>query len=165
MLIKKFDNGVDKIIEWVLVASILTVMVLSVLTIVLRWFSMTLQWIEPFVRHLVFLSAFLGGAVATKRGTHIGIDVLGKVLEAKGWHHLNVLIQRYIYLFCTFTLLWLTKASYDFMVVEKEFGSEAFFGIHSSTLVGIIPFGFLLIAYRFVYMFIVSFESNREKKV
>lgn len=158
--LKRFDYYVDKIIEWSLVSTILSVMILSVLTIVLRWFQLNLQWIEPLTRHLVFLSAFLGGAVATKKGTHIGIDVLGKYLEAKSWHSFLINIQRYISVVSFVTLLILAKASYDFMLVEKEFGTEAFFGLHSGDLVMIIPVGFLLIAYRFVYMFMTSFDKE-----
>lgn len=158
--IKQFDGYVDKLIEWLLVATILSVMVFSVLTIILRWFQVNLQWIEPLTRHLVFLSAFLGGAVATKRGTHIGIDVLGKYLEAKSWHGLLKNIQRYIAAVSFVTLIILSKAAFDFMQVEKEFGSEAFFGLHSGDLVMIIPVGFLLIAYRFIYMFLTSFEGE-----
>ncbi len=157
---KKIDLYVDKMIEYSLVSTILSVMILSVLTIVLRWFQINLQWIEPLTRHLVFLSAFLGGAVATKKGNHIGIDVLGKYLESKKMHNLLKYIQRYIAMVSIVTLLILTKASYDFVVVEKEFGQEAFFGLHSGDLVMVIPFGFLLIAYRFFYMFICSFEKE-----
>ena len=54
----------------------------SVLTILLRWFGQSLEFVEPFVRHLVFLSTFLGGVLATGRGTHIGIDIIGKLLES-----------------------------------------------------------------------------------
>lgn len=159
-LLKKFDGMIDKVIVWSLVGTILSVMILSVLTIVLRWFQLNLQWIEPLTRHLVFLSAFLGGAVATKKGTHIGIDVLGKYLESKNWHRFLVNVQRYIAVVSFITLIILAKAAFDFMQVEKEFGTEAFFGLHSSHLVAIIPIGFLLIAYRFFYMFFVSFDKE-----
>lgn len=160
--LKRFDHYVEKVIEWFLVATLLSVMVFSVLTIVLRWFQINLQWVEPLTRHLVFLSAFLGGAVATKKGNHIGIDILGKYLEAKQWHGLLKNIQRYIALVGFVTLIILTKASYDFMLVEKAFGGEAFFGLHSGDLVMIIPLGFLLIAYRFIYMFFISFEKETQ---
>lgn len=159
-ILKKFDAVVEKGITWFLVTTILSVMILSVLTIILRWFQLNLQWIEPLTRHLVFLSAFLGGAVATKRATHIGIDVLGKYFEAKEWHNVLTNVQRYIAFVSFVTLVYLARAGYSFMEVEKEFGTEAFFGLHSSSLVAIIPFGFLLIAYRFLYMFIVSFEKK-----
>lgn len=159
-MLEKFDSVIDKIIQWLLVFIMMSVMIFSVLTIVLRWFSINWQWIEPFIRHMVFLSAFLGGAVATKKGTHIGIDVLGKFLESKNKHKLLRNIQRYIALVSIVTLIWLAKASYDFMLVEKEFGTEAFFGLHSSHLVAIIPIGFGVIAYRFFYMFIQSFGKK-----
>ena len=47
------------------------------------------------------------------------------------------------------------------MKVELEFGRDVFWGIHSGFLVGIIPFGFLLISLRFIF---ILFLIN-EKKV
>ncbi len=57
-MLEKFDAVVDKIIQWLLVFIMMSVMIFSVMTIVLRWFSINWQWIEPFIRHMVFLSAF-----------------------------------------------------------------------------------------------------------
>ena len=42
---------------------------LSVTNIFLRWFDMTIYWVEPLVRHLVFLSAFLGGYLRREVGS------------------------------------------------------------------------------------------------
>ncbi len=156
-MFKKIDKAIDLLVEYLLVAIVMTVMILGVLVIVLRWFSVNLQWIEPLTRHLVFLSAFLGGVVATKKGTHIGIDVLGKYLESKNKHVLLVNIQRYIAMVSCLTLVWLSYGSYQFYLTEKEFAAEAFLGLSTPTLVAIIPVGFLLIAYRFLVVFIESF--------
>ena len=58
-------------------------MILSITGIVLRWFNIAFLWIDPLVRHLVFICTFLGGAIATGRGTHIGIDIIGRLLESR----------------------------------------------------------------------------------
>ncbi|WP_372652398.1 TRAP transporter small permease [Halobacteriovorax sp.] len=161
----KFFRVIDQIIEklstWTLLVSVLGMLTLSVLAIVLRWFNFTLHWIEPFVRHLVFLSTFLGGVLATGRGTHIGIDILGKYLESIHSDLLYNWIRRVISLASFLTLTWLIYASYNFLLVELKYGKPVFWGIESGYLVAIIPFGFALIAYRFFYLFISSFNGRR----
>lgn len=144
-----FDNILEKISRWGLVSSLFLILGLAVLSIVLRWFGTSPSWIEPLIRHLVFLSSFLGGSIATSRKLHIKVDVLTKVIEASSFKMLNWLHRNLINLFCVITCGFLTVSSYDFFVVEKEFGNQAFLNIHSSYLVGIIPFGMGLICLRF----------------
>ena len=134
----------------------------SVLTIFLRWFGQSLEFVEPFVRHLVLLSAFLGGVLATGRGTHIGIDVLGKILESIHQHFLCSQLKRLISLASFAVVCWLVVASIHFVKMEMEFGRETFFGLSTGMLVLIIPFGFTLIAYRFFYLFIASFGPDAD---
>ncbi|WP_127718159.1 TRAP transporter small permease [Halobacteriovorax sp. HLS] len=154
------DQFLEKFARYGLVFSVLTMLILSVLTIVLRWFDTTIHWVEPFVRHLVFLSTFLGGVLATGRGEHIGIDIVSKWLEARHLDKAQAIIKRIISLASCLTLLWMIKASYDFFLVELKYGKEVFWGIKSGYLVAIIPFGFSLIAYRFFYSFISSFGGD-----
>ncbi len=138
----------------------MSMLLISVMSIILRWFSLSLHWTEPLVRHLVFLSTFLGGALATGRGTHIGIDIIGKYFEAKKLDHLAIWSNRLITLSSFCTLVWLTKSSLDFMTIELKYGKPVFWGISSGYLVGIIPFGFTIIGYRFFFLFLSSFFTE-----
>lgn len=144
-----FDNILEKISRWGLITSLFLILGLAVLSILLRWMGMSPLWLEPLVRHLVFLSAFLGGSLATSKNVHIKVDILTHLIEKSRskvlkWIHLNI-----ISLFCFITCLALLKSGYDFYLVEKEFGAPAFMEIHSSVLVGIIPAGIGLICLRF----------------
>ena len=156
-MLKGIDEAIEKLSSYALIFSVFAMLLISVLSIVLRWFSISIHWTEPFVRHLVFLSTFLGGVIATGRGTHIGIDIIGKYLESKNLEKISVWISRVIALASLLTLAWLTKSSIDFMVIELKYGKAVFWGISSGFLVGIIPFGFSIIAYRFFYLFVNSF--------
>ena len=159
-IFKAIDKGIEKISSYALVASVLTMLVLAVLIIVLRWFSITFHWIEPFIRHLVFLCAFLGGVLATGKRTHIGIDIVGKFLESKqNWTAL-LWVQRIVSIACAVICFYLIKAGLDFVAVEAKYGKDVFLGIHSKVLVAIIPFGFSLIGYRFFYIFLSSFGKD-----
>lgn len=157
---RAIDKGVEKFSSWGLVVCVLVMLFLSTTVIIMRWFGVTFLWFDPFIRHVVFISTFLGGVIATGRGTHIGIDILGKYLESKNMNNAQAWIERLIAVVSTGTLAWLIKASWDFMLSEMKYGKATFFGIHSGYLTAIIPIGFALIAYRFFYIFIASFGSQ-----
>lgn len=157
---RKIDSVFEKLVAWVLVGIVLAMLFLSSANIVVRWFQHNITWIDPFVRHLVFFSAFLGGVIATGRGTHIGIDIIGKYVESKGWHHLKTLISRAVMITSIAVLTWLLKASIDFTNVEMEFSKTEFWGIESGYLVMLIPIGVSLIIARFILQFILSFDKE-----
>lgn len=157
------DRFIEKTSSILLMISVVSMLFFSVLNIFLRWGNLTLYWVEPFVRHLVFLSAFLGGVIATGRKNHIGIDIVGRWLESKEDKRLFNFTQRLILIVCIGTTYWLTLSATSFMKTEFEFGREVFWGIHSGFLVGIIPFGFTLIGYRFFNLLIQSFCLKKGK--
>ncbi len=150
------DTGIDFLTKIVLFIVVMSMLFLSVTSIFLRWFETSYGWMEPLIRHLVFLSAFLGGVLATGRGTHIGIDILGKYLEGMQAILPMRVLKAIICFVSSGTLIWLIFATWEFMKIELEFGRPVFFGISSGVLVGIIPLGFGLIAYRFFYHFFVT---------
>lgn len=144
-ILSKLDDHYNRVIDFLLVLSTMLVLLLSVLVIVLRWFNTTLFWYDPFVRHLVFLLAFLGGAKASAKGTHISIDLLSRSLEGLERKWIVKIHQVFVALISLAILTALVIAGYRFMMVEFEYGRAVFFGIHSAYLVGIIPVGFALI--------------------
>ena len=155
--LKAIDNAIEKGTLYLLVGCVMIMLFLSVTNIFLRWFDMTIYWVEPLVRHLVFLSAFLGGVLATGSRKHIGIDIFQRWLEENKDSILTKLTLRLTSLVSIITLVWLTVSSYDFVVTELKYGQPIFWGIHSGFLVGIIPLGFFLILIRFLIIFINSF--------
>lgn len=160
-IVKKLDSWVEKVAIALLVSGVTSMLLLAVLTIVLRWFQMSLPWLDPMVRHLVFATTFLGGVVATGRGSHIGIDILSKTFEVQGNKKALTQLKRLTSLVSFFTLSWLVFASWGFMKIELEFGRDVFLGLHSGYLVGIIPVGIGLIAFRFLNVFIQTFSSDQ----
>lgn len=154
------DQAIEKGAAALLVLCVALMLGFSVFAIVLRWFETSLLWLEPFVRHLVFLSTFLGGVIATGRGTHIAIDVLAKKIEHSNIGWLKNFNVRLLNLASCLGLVWLVSASWDFTVIELEYGREVFWNIHSGYLVGLIPFGLSLISYRFFFRFLNSFSKG-----
>lgn len=160
----KIDKFIETMSGRLLVGCIFTMLTLSMSAIALRWIDITFTWFEPFIRHLVFLGTFLGGVIATGRGTHISIDIIGKILEGNGKENWNRKLLCIISLVTFLVIVWLVVISINFMLMELKYGKPVFFDIHSGFLVGIIPFGFVLIAYRFFFKFIlVVFNHNKCK--
>lgn len=159
--LKWIDDAIGKFSTWGLLLALMLMISLTILNIVLRWFNTTIIWIEPLVRQLVFLGAFLGGTVATGARNHIGIDLAGRLMENFELKGLKIWLDRLIAAFCFGAVCWLIYAGYQLVLVEQEYGQEKFLGIHAATLAAIIPGGLALIAYRFFYILIASFfEPN-----
>jgi TRAP-type C4-dicarboxylate transport system permease small subunit len=159
-ILKKIDYSIDKFASFFLVLCVLAVLFFSSGAIILRWFHINLYWVDPFVRHTVFLSAFLGGVVATGRSNHIAIDLISKLLELNKKDYARIIIHRIVLLTSAIIMLWLFKASIDFMKIEMEFSKIEFWGIGSGYLVGIIPFGVALMSIRFFVLFLLSFDKD-----
>ncbi len=122
------------------------------------------MWIEPLVRHLVFLSAFFGGSLATSKNVHIRIDLLTKLIENSNSKILKWLHHNLISLFSFLTCMVLMKSAWDFYLVEKEYGAVGFLDIHSSIWVGIIPFGMGLITLRFLNQLIIGLFHGEKRE-
>ena len=159
-MIKKIDDVFENISKWGIVVCVSIMLLLTLLNIVLRWFELSLHWIEPLVRHTVFLAAFLGGSLATSSKNHIKIDILTRVLESAKKENLIVWIDRIIVLVTLISTVVLANAAVNFAKIEFEFGKEAFLGVHSGFLVSIIPFGMGLISARLILRFLLSFKKE-----
>jgi len=161
-MIKKIDQTIDKISFYMIIIAVFAMLIFSIINIVSRWFNHSFLWIDPLVRHLVFLSAFLGGVLATGQDKHIRIDLAGKMLEKLNNPFLILLINRSLYLIAILATSLMAKAGYDFTKMEFEFGKEAFWGLHSGVMAAIIPFGMGLISLRFFMRFLLTFTQDKE---
>ena len=162
ILLTKVDNLIDRFSTNTLVLSVLAMLGLSVLNIVLRWFNAHVMWIEPSVRYLVVISAFLGGVIATGRRTHIAIDIIGKYFESKKMEGAHLWIKRATDLISLVTLFFLTGACINFVYEEAAYGKIVFLGIHAKFLAMILPVGFGLMALRFFLHLLLSFTKEAQ---
>ena len=147
-MIKKIDGWLENIAKISIVICVFGMLSLSVLSIVLRWFEVSLLWIEPLVRHLVFLAAFIGGSLATGAGQHIKIDLLARLLEKIEKPFLKKIVELITLALTLLACLILVKASYSLAAIEFEYGKPQFLGIHSGYLLSIIPVGMGFICLR-----------------
>ena len=112
-MISKFDQYLDNISKWGVITCIALMLSLSIVNIVLRQLGTTFIWIEPFVRHLVFLATFFGGALATGSSEHIKIDIVSRVLEKSKHTFLKNWIERLVLLVTLIEVRILLSSSID----------------------------------------------------
>jgi TRAP-type C4-dicarboxylate transport system permease small subunit len=154
------DRGIKKTTEFVLIVAICLIFMFSMVGIVARWFQMAFLWIDPLVRHLVFLSGFLAGILITGESKHLAIDLMGRYLEHRP--RAATLLKRVITLATGTILLWLVKSGYDAYRAEVIGGSAEFLEIHTSVWMAIIPAGFALMSYRAFYLFLSTFKEGQQ---
>lgn len=160
-MIRKIEKITDTFIGQGLVVVVLTILSFSVFSIILRWFNLSFSWIDPLVRHLVFILAFLGAAMASGKSRHIAIEILPKFLENSGRKRALFILNKFIALCTIVGATWLFASGVQFYNVEKEFGRLSSLGLHTSVLVGIIPAGFALIFWRSLLAFL-DFKEDHE---
>lgn len=157
-----FDDVLDRASRYGLIGCLFTILGLTIFSILLRWLGSNLIWVDPLVRHLVFLSIFLGGSIATSKKLHIKVNLIMKLIGPTRSKMINWVHKNLITLFCLIVCLLLVRSGWNFYLVEKEFGAPGFLHIHSSILVGIIPLGMGLITLRFFNQLMIGIVHGDE---
>ncbi|MBC74490.1 MAG: hypothetical protein CME64_00585 [Halobacteriovoraceae bacterium] len=159
-MIQKLDLALEKIAFSILSICLFGMLFLTLFNIVARWFGESFLWVDPLVRHMVFLSDFMGGVMATGKGNHIKLDIVSRALESLNKKNAKKAVDAIGSIAAIVACYFLFMAGKDFAVVELEYGREAFLGIHSGWLVSIIPFGFAFIALRFITVTLKNFLKD-----
>lgn len=145
---EKTTTALQLIEERLLGVLLLFLIFLSCTRILTRGFDTGgLLWADPLLRYLVLWSGFLGAAMATSRGKHITIDILGYLLPSR----LKRWVTALSHLFSTCVAALLTWASLLFIISEKEFGPAGLMGVPSYIWNLIFPLSFFLITIRYGY--------------
>jgi TRAP-type C4-dicarboxylate transport system permease small subunit len=143
--LKRFFGFLGLLEIGILALLLATLVSLGCLQIVLRnFFHRGIIWADPMMRHIVLWLGCLGGAYATTKMRHIGIDVLTRFLPKKA----RAVRDRVVYLATAGVAVMLGFAALKLVLEEKSFGEKDFLNIDTWLLQVILPAAFLLIAYR-----------------
>ena len=124
--------------------------------IILRnFFSFSIWWADPLIRHLVLWSSFLGATIATRKDKHVKIDILFRFISPRQQSLLNGLSGLFSALVCAL----LTWISIQFVIDEMEFITLAFGNLPTWKLQTIFPFSFGVITLRFLYQAILHLRA------
>ena len=158
-MIYKFDQFLEKMTEFMLKFSLAALVFIASFQIILRWFDKSIPELDPLGRHLVLLSAFLGGSLACGEEKHIRIDLIPRLLKDVSLKS-ALLVEKNLAFFSAFLCFLCAYACLDFLLVEKKYVSKAFFDLPTWTLLLILPFGFSLMAIRFMNRGILKKGQN-----
>ena len=130
-----------------LAGAIGALVLLAVAQIVLRGgFDASLAWGEAASRAGVLWLAMLGALGAARRQRHIAIDALPRILPAAGWRVLHVVGHLAAAVVCG-AAAWIGAG---LVASERELPLPFVAGIESWVPMLVLPFGFGLLALRFV---------------
>ncbi len=148
------DEKISAFESVLLVALLLTMVSLAFVLVLLRnFFNSGIVGADELLRHLVLLVAFFGASQAARLKKHISIDVLTRFLKGSSRHIAGVVVNG-ISLLVT---VLLALAAWEFVMIERSFGSSYIFGIAVWVYQLVIPGGFFLIGYRFLIHFLEEF--------
>jgi len=128
------------------------------LQIILRNFlHQGLLWADPLMRHTVLWLGCMGGALAASRMRHINIDIFSRLLPER----VKPLSDKIIHLATAIASSFLGVAAVRLVVDEKAFGDTSFLNIDTWMLQLVLPFTFLIIAYRSVFLCLFPQKTTR----
>ena len=142
--------------EGLLVLLVGLMIVLSFSQIILRnFFSFSILWADPLIRHLVLWASFLGATIAARKNKHIKIDIVFRFISPR--HQL--LLTGIGELFSALVCALLTWISIEFILDEMEYITPAFATIPTWKLQMIFPFSFGVLTLRFFYQALLNLRG------
>jgi TRAP-type C4-dicarboxylate transport system permease small subunit len=136
-----------RIEESLLVIILLATIIFAVTQIFLRnFFHSGIPWGDSLVRILVLWLGLIGAMIASRNHRHIKIDILSRYLSTPNQLRLRRFTDSITAIVC-FVVAWYAFA---FVRIEYHDGMHAFENVPVWLTEAIIPFGFLVMAVRFL---------------
>ena len=151
MKLKSSLDSIDRVLEkfeYQIIVCLLSLMIiLSFGQMVSRnLFHQSLVWGDTFLRQLVLWTGFLGASLAVRQNKHISIDVLSNFLPTSSKNKVFT-FTRIVTAIISGFLAW---AAWSFVQFEKESESTLFLDLPVWIFQLILPYSFLIIAFRFL---------------
>jgi TRAP-type C4-dicarboxylate transport system permease small subunit len=158
--VQRIDRGMVVLEKGSLVLLLTTMIALSFLQVLMRnFFDSAIPNGDVINRHLVLWVAFLGASLAASRRRHIRIELLTRILTGRARDVVETLLD----LATAGVCFLFTKASWRFVLEEKEFAGDLFTGVPIWVTELIIPIGFLLLTFRFALQAVVRTIGTHEE--
>ena len=133
--------------ESLLVIILLATIIFAVAQIFLRnFFHSGIPWGDSMVRILVLWLGLIGAMIASRNHRHIKIDILSRYLSPPNQLRLRRFTDSITAIVC-FIVAWY---AFTFVRIEYQDGMRAFENVPVWLTEAIIPFGFLVMAVRFL---------------
>jgi C4-dicarboxylate transporter, DctQ subunit len=156
-LFERIHNWLARIEAGVLVSLLLGLILLGLAQILLRNLAgIALPWADGAMRAMVLWLAMIAAAVAAAQSKHIRISIVEQWLPLRLMRWLN----RVIFLTTGLVCLGMTWLSLNMVALEYQFQTEAFLDVPTWVVQMIVPFGFAMMAARFLANAVVPPEPE-----
>ena len=160
----KLDNSYFKQVQaflyrvenGILVVLLLSMLAMAVLQILTRnLFGTGIVWGDILVRILVLWVSLAGAMVASRRGNHINIDILSRYLPERAGSIVKSAVEFFTAAVCSVSAFYTLR----FVKIEFEEGGMAFAQMPIWVCEAIIPIAFIVIAFRYFILSIITFSK------
>ena len=112
-------------------------------------------WTEEIARYLLIVVTFVGGAMATRRNTHIPLEFLYRFLPAKAGRVLSTLVD-------VVRVGFLVYATYlsALLVPRMQFMNMTVVDFPMSYVYGMVTFGFAMMSYRAIVLAVTHWRQG-----
>ncbi len=158
-LVEGIDRGLTTVVSATVVLLLAFMVILSFTQVILRnVVGEGIPWAEIVLQHTVLAVGMFGAVIAARQGRQIAIDVIGRIS--------GPLIRRILtWITGTFTIvisLILARASWIFVLSEKEYASELVEGLSAWPFQLVLPVGFVLLAVQVFLNLLLGRMSSQE---
>ncbi|MDX9819237.1 TRAP transporter small permease [Desulfococcus multivorans] len=144
-----------------LVGLLLAMIVTATFQIVLRnLLGVSIVWGDIMVRVMVLWIGLLGAMIAARKGEHIRIDLLGRLMPGRFQTFVDGAVQLATALLCAAAAV----SAFRFVRSEAVFGQTAFARVPAWACEAIIPTAFFVIAIRYLALSIQNLRGGTPAK-
>ena len=137
----KFMDVVEKIVRILLFITVAVMVVVMVYQVILRYFfSASNSWSEELCRYLFIYSVMMGAAIATRRNSHLQIDVLTSRFSPRVKHIVTIIATIAGIVFLGFLFVY----SLNLMKTGVKTASAGIPGVNMAMTYFAMPLGIVL---------------------
>jgi C4-dicarboxylate transporter DctQ subunit len=128
--------------------------------VVMRYFfNYTFEWSDELIRYVIIWSTFIGGGLCAKKGMHVKMDILLRVMPGGFLKYWNMLLTSVAILFSIFCMV----KGYQMVALTQSFGrTSVSFPLPMWIIYLAIPLGYTLMALHFSVSLVRQLQG-REK--
>ena len=161
-MLRAMDRVLSRVEEFVIGALLIAASFVLFINVVARYgFNDSFPWAEEMTRYAIVWMVFVGGSVAARKGAHIGVDVLARLL---GEHPAGKIVTIGVDLLCVAFSVFLVVFGWELVAQARGFGQMTpALQIPLWTVQLAIPVGGFLMGLRFSQRILAELKGSTSK--
>jgi len=161
-MLRALDAALSRVEEFVISVLLIAASFVLFANVVARYgFNDSFPWAEEMTRYAIVWMVFVGGGVAARKGAHIGVDVLARLL---GESRAGKIVMVGVDLLCVAASVFLVVFGWELVSQAREFGQMTpALQIPLWTVQLAIPVGGALMGLRFSQRVLGELRNNAKR--